>query len=157
MIVKFHFVGFCDQCGALRAPRLPRCPTHHQVKITFPGTSSASEIVFSCPVCNVFLQRGFGARYCDACGNQSLSFNVHRAASVYTPRSVVLVNAPSPERNQQIQAAGGAARALQWVLSGMATTFGESGARSPETLRQQLETPVRSARGRQTCGCRTIC
>ena len=136
---QFHFVGFCDRCGALRAPRLPKCSKHNQVKITFPGTSSSSEIVFSCPVCNDFLQRGFGSRYCDACGNQSLSFNVHRAASVYTPRSVVLVNAPSPERNQQIQAAGGAARALQWVLSGMANAFGESGARSPETLRQQFQ------------------
>ena len=135
---QFHFVGYCDDCGAIQAPRLPRCPAHKQVKITFPGTSSASEIVFSCPVCDRFLQRGFGSPFCDACGNRTLKFNVHRAASVYTPRSVVLVNAPSPERNQQIQAAGGAPRALQWVLSGMANAFGEGDTRNAETLRQQL-------------------
>ena len=137
---QFHFVGYCDECGALRAPRLPKCPVHHQVSVRFPGTSSANEIVFVCPVCERMLQRGFGSSHCDACGNaRSLRFNVHRAASVYTPRSVVLVNAPSPERNQQIQAAGGAARALQWVLSGMANAFGEGDARNAETLRQQLQ------------------
>jgi hypothetical protein len=116
---QFHFVGYHD-CGALRAPYLPTCPTHRQVRIRFPGTASAAEIRLECPECGRVLRRGLGMPTCD-CGRGRVVFTVHRAAAVYTPRSVVVVNPPTPERIRELRAAGGPARALDWVLDGMAT------------------------------------
>jgi hypothetical protein len=55
------------------------------------------------------------------CGRGQIQFNVHRASSVYTPRSVVLVNPPSPERVRRLADAGGAERALTWVLDSCPT------------------------------------
>jgi hypothetical protein len=48
-----------------------------------------------------------------------MKYNVHRAADVYTPRSVVVVNPPSPERVRRLADAGGPDRALTWVLDGL--------------------------------------
>jgi hypothetical protein len=54
-------------------------------------------------------------------------FDVHRAASVYTPRTLVTINPPSVEKVAQIREAGGSDRALSWVLSGLkAATFQET-------------------------------
>ncbi len=114
---QFHFVGYHD-CGHLREPWLPRCPQHSQARIQFPGTASAAEIVIDCPVCQTVLRRGLGMPNCD-CGNGRVTFTVHRAASVFTPRGVVIVNPPTPERIRDLRESGGATRALQWVLGGM--------------------------------------
>jgi hypothetical protein len=38
---------------------------------------------------------------------------------VYTPRTVVIVNPPSPDQVQRIRGAGGGARALGWILEGL--------------------------------------
>lgn len=116
---QFHFVGFHD-CGALREPWIPRCPQHNQARIRFPGTSSAAEIIVECPECHLVIRRGLGMPNCD-CGNGRVTFTVHRAARVYTPRNVVIVNPPTPQRVRELRDAGGAARALKWVLDGMAT------------------------------------
>lgn len=134
---QMHFVGYHEKCGALRAPYIPKCPEHRQVKITFPGTSSATEISFDCPVCNRQLRKGFGHIRCD-CGQGTLTFNVHRASSVYTPRSVVIVNPPSKERIRAITEAGGPPKALAWVLDGMKTKTVEGAQTSRESLRRQL-------------------
>ncbi len=116
---QFHFVGYHD-CGASQAPRLPRCPTHSQVRVRFPGTASAQDISFECPECNRVLQRGLGFRQCE-CGTAPMRFTVHRAASVYSPRSFVVVVPPSDEKMKMLQEAGGPTRAIQWVLGGMET------------------------------------
>ena len=101
---QFHFVGY-HSCGAIRAPWFPRCPEHNDVKVIFPGTASAAEIRFVCPTCNRQLRRGFGMPNC-SCGGGRVTFTVHRAASVYTPRSVVIVNPPRSPQIQAIKAAG---------------------------------------------------
>src|SRR5271157_392988 len=135
---QFHFVGYHD-CGSIREPWLTRCAQHRQIRIRFPGTASAAEIVLDCPVCGVVLRRGLGMPNC-SCGNGRIVFTVHRAARVYTPRSVVIVNPPTPARIQGLREAGGATRALQWVVDGMqARTAKEIGRTRSAFLRQLLD------------------
>ena len=114
---QLHFVGY-HTCGEITEPWIPRCTTHDQVKVVFPGSSDARQIRFVCPVCSVELRRGFGFNPCP-CGQGNMSYNVHRAAAVFTPRSFAIVNAMSPEKVAAIRAAGGEERALAWVLEGM--------------------------------------
>lgn len=135
---QLYFVGFHDQCGSLKAPWIPRCRAHRQVRVTFPGTSSANEIKFDCPVCSVVIRNGFGHVPCD-CGQGNLTFQPHRASSVYTARSIVLVNPPSKERMRAIADAGGPPRALSWLIQGMLTVSVEETPTSRESLRRQLE------------------
>lgn len=111
---QLQFVGYHD-CGVLREPYAPTCAEHNQVRIRFPGTASAAEILFECPVCSERIRKGFGMPPCD-CGKGRVIFTVHRAASVYTPRLAVIVNSPDPGLLAEIRAAGGTARALEWVL-----------------------------------------
>ena len=59
-----------------------------------------------------------------------MNTNVHRAASVYTPHFVVVVNPPDPAAAARMRAAGGGARALDWALDGMAETTPFSGKQS---------------------------
>jgi hypothetical protein len=135
---QLFFVGYHDKCGTLRAPWIPKCPTHKQVRVVFPGTSSATEIRFECPVCDQIVRKGFGYIPCD-CGQGNLTFQPHRASSVYTARSIVIVNPPSRERIRAIAEAGGPPRALSWVVDGMKTQTVEEIPASRETLRRQLE------------------
>ena len=103
---QLSFVSYCGGCGSLEAPYLPTCNTHHQVKIEFPASASAREIRFMCPVCNITLRTGFGFGKCRTCGEQ-VSHDVHRASSVYTARSFVMVNsAQALQRVQRLRAAG---------------------------------------------------
>lgn len=136
---SFHFVGYHDQCGALREVPLPRpCPEHRQLAVRFPGASSSSELRFVCPVCDRILRKGFPAIPC-TCGKPgNLAFNVHRAAAVFTPRTVVVVNAPRAEQRQAIAQAGGRSRALSWMLDGMQGRVTDTAA-TEESLRQGLE------------------
>lgn len=135
---QLHFVGYCDKCGAMREPFIRPCPTHKEVRVIFPGTSSGRDIRFECPTCQQVLRKGFGFPKCE-CGQGVLVFNVHRSASVFTPRTVVVVNAPSPERIRDLTAAGGPARALSWVIEGMQTrSFREIGL-TRESLVANLE------------------
>ena len=135
--LQLHFVGYCSECGTVKTPFIPRCLQHQQVKVGFPGTASAAEISFSCPQCDAVLRKGFGFSRCD-CGQGNLQFNVHRASTVYTPRSIVVVNPPSPERLKALTAAGGPSRALAWVLDGMEKRSFTDSAVTRETLREQL-------------------
>jgi hypothetical protein len=76
---------------------------------------------------------------CD-CGNGRITFTVHRAARVFSPRSVVIVNPPTPERIRELREAGGATRALQWILAGMQTRSArELGRTRTAFLRQLLD------------------
>lgn len=134
---QLPFVHFHDKCGALRAPFIPRCQTHNDVRVKLPGTASASEILFDCPECGRVLRRGFGFPSCQ-CGQGQMATNVHRASSVFTPRTIVVVNPPSPEKVRRLTAAGGPSRALSWILDGMATARVEDVALSADGLLQQL-------------------
>jgi len=133
---QFHFVGYHD-CGLLREPWLTRCQQHDQVRIRFPGTTSAADIVLECPVCGLLLRRGLGMLNCP-CGNGRITFTVHRAARVYTPRSVVIVNPPTPARMRELHEAGGTTRALQWVVNGMQTRTARDIGRTRSAFFRQL-------------------
>jgi hypothetical protein len=133
---QLHFVGYCEGCGNIREPWIPRCPTHQQCRITFPGTASGAEIVFSCPICSAELRRGFGFPRCN-CGTQ-ISFNVHRSSSVYSPRSVVIVNPPSHETMRRLQEGGGGLRAVNWIVGGMNERTMLEGRPDRDALRRQL-------------------
>jgi hypothetical protein len=135
---QFHFVGYHD-CGVLREPWFPTCDVHQQARIRFPGTASAAEIILECPDCGRILRRGLGMPNC-SCGNGRITFTVHRAARVYTPRSIVIVNPPTPERIRELREAGGSTRALQWVANGMRTRSARDLGRTRSSfLRQLLE------------------
>jgi hypothetical protein len=134
---QLPFVMYCDKCGDLRQPSIPSCPIHRQVAVVYPGTSTAAEIRFICPeaTCRKELRRGLGFSKC-GCG-ADLRGALHRSSSVFTPRSIVLVNPPSPEKIKRIHGAGGAQRALDWVVRGMNGSPSDSG-NSMEALRRQL-------------------
>jgi len=134
---QLQFVGYHD-CGVLKEPYIPPCPTHHQVRVRFPGTASAAEILFDCPICERRLRKGFGMPDC-ACGNGKVVFTVHRAASVYSPRLAVIVNSPDPSVLSEIRNAGGGVRALEWVLGGCAGPLHGSGAPTAEMVRARLK------------------
>jgi hypothetical protein len=50
-----------------------------------------------------------------------MSVTVHRAAVVFSPRFAVVVNPPNPAVAASLRAAGGGARALEWVVDGMSS------------------------------------
>lgn len=135
---QLHFVGYCEACGMVREPWIPRCPTHREVMVTFPGSASGAEILFSCPTCSRELRKGFGFPKCD-CGGGQLRHTVHRAASVFTPRGIVLVNPPTPERVEAIIKAGGTERAVAWMLEGMPKSFASPELETVESLTKRLQ------------------
>ncbi len=116
---QFHFIGF-HSCGWLGEPWIPRCPEHSEAMVNAPSSSNVGDLVFTCPVCRRELMRGLRAgRKCPGCGKQGVSYNVHRAASVYMPHSFTMVNPPRPDQVRELTAAGGAVRCLDWALTGM--------------------------------------
>jgi RNase P subunit RPR2 len=135
---QLHFVGFCEKCGSIHEPWIASCSEHKEAKVVFPGTASATEIRFVCPICDKVLSKGFGFRKCTSCGKGNLSFNVHRAASVYTPHSIVIVNPPSREKIRELESVGGAPKALAWVVDGMDSKTVKESAPSREALRRSL-------------------
>jgi hypothetical protein len=133
---QLHFVAYCSDCGAQEEPTIFRCPTHREVAIRFPGTMAAGDIVQSCPRCD-WKRKGFIGRKCSGCG-RLLSVQVHRSSSVYTPRSVALVNAADREQIEKLERGGGAARALDWVLRGMVSRWMDVGIKTADALRATL-------------------
>jgi hypothetical protein len=136
---QMQFVAY-HTCGAAREPQIPRCPTHNAVAIRLPGTATARELRIFCPQCQRPLTTGgFPFQVCN-CGDGGMSVTVHRAAVVFSPRFAVLVNPPDPAVAAQLRAAGGGARALEWVLDGMTADDPTQGRQTYagllETLRQ---------------------
>lgn len=118
--VQWHFVSYHD-CGYLGPPRFLRCPTHDQVRVELPGTASARDLRFECPVCQQQLHKGFfmGAK-CDNCeAGTSLRHDVHRAAQVYSAKTLTLVNPPDPVTAAVLRDRTAAAQKLDWVLQGL--------------------------------------
>jgi len=134
---QLPFVGYHDKCGSLKEPFIKKCKEHKQVRYRAPGTATAKEIIFDCPICGVVIQKAFGFLQCD-CGDGPLRFDVHRSASVYTPKSIVIVNPPSQEKIKSIIASGGKARALTWVINGMKEASVEEVETTVDMLRRQL-------------------
>jgi hypothetical protein len=134
---QLPFVGFHDECGAIQTPYVKPCPNHKQVRIVLPGSARAEEIRFVCPVCSKILQKGFGYRAC-GCGKGQMTFNVHRAASVYVPRTLAMINPPSTEKVQRIRNAGGPSRALSWVLNGLKASSFDQLELTEESFRANL-------------------
>lgn len=133
---QMHFVSY-HTCGALGEPTIPPCRTHKQVSVRLPGTATAKELTFSCPICHAALTPGgFPYQPC-YCGGGGMSITVHRAAVVFSPRFAVLVNPPDPAHAASLRAAGGGARALEWVLDGM---LGDDPTGSRQTLAGLIET-----------------
>jgi hypothetical protein len=116
---QMQFVAY-HTCGASREPTLNRCRNHNAVAVRLPGTASAREIYFFCPQCRTPLTRGgFPWQPCNCGSADQMGLTVHRAAVVFSPRFAVLVNPPNPADAARLRAAGGGARALEWVLDGM--------------------------------------
>jgi hypothetical protein len=115
---QLHFVGF-HFCGAVTEPWIKRCPAHDDVQLVSPKSAKAADIRFVCPVCKVETQRGLGFNRTCTCGQGYITWNVHKARSVYTPRGAVLVNPPRPEQMRELLASGGGRMALSWVIDGM--------------------------------------
>ncbi|NYJ03920.1 hypothetical protein [Petropleomorpha daqingensis] len=136
---QLHFLGF-HECGAVGEPRIPRCPTHDEVELVGTTSTRTSDLRFVCPRCHLQLQKGLGFQQCQGCRQGGLHWNVHKARTAYTPRGMVMVNPARPERMQALGAAGGPAKALDWVLDGMQahspTTV--TGLPSASELRAQL-------------------
>lgn len=137
---QLPFVGYHDSCGSIKTPYVRKCPKHGQRAVRFPGTASAAELIFYCPICNDVIHRGFGAA-CDCDQGGALSFTVHRSGTVFKPRGISMINPPKREILSQIEQSGGGERALEWVLSGMAgrRLTDSAPARSQESIRRLLE------------------
>lgn len=116
---QLQFVAY-HVCGKLESPWIPRCPQHDQVRLDhYPGTTATRDLHFACPVCGREVERGFRFIRCD-CGRGTLSYNVHRAAVVYTPHSTVIVNPPSQQVAMRYKGDAAARQTLAWALRGMA-------------------------------------
>lgn len=116
---QLQFVAY-HTCGAAKEPFIPRCRTHNAVAVRLPGTATARELRFFCPVCHTTVNQGFPFQACE-CGGGGMNITVHRAAVVFSPRFAVLVNPPDPAVAARLRAGGGGARALEWVIDGMQT------------------------------------
>lgn len=133
---QMQFVTY-HTCGASGSPMIPRCRAHNAVAVRLPGTATARELRFFCPQCRTPLtQGGFPYQPCN-CGGGGMLVTVHRAAVVFSPRFAVLVNPPDPADAARLRAAGGGARALEWVLDGMVTADPTAGR---QTLAGLIET-----------------
>lgn len=134
---QLHFVGVHD-CGAIVEPYIKRCPTHDDVKVVIPKSAKAADISFVCPVCDTRLMQGLGFNKPCGCGQGSFRWNVHKARMVYTPRGMVLINPPRPEHREGLKLAGGARKALVWVVDGL-TVPRPADVISPPTLDELIE------------------
>lgn len=131
--VQLGFVAFHD-CGVLETPWVPTCPEHKQVRINLPNTASTADLSFDCPICRrKIVERGFPFRKC-ACGKGTLSYNLHRAAVVYTARSTVILNPPSASEAAAMKTASGREQVLDWILDGMTERKPLEGAPTIESL-----------------------
>lgn len=137
---QLPFVGYHDACGSIKTPYVRKCQKHQQRAVRFPGTASAAELIFYCPVCDDVIHRGFGAA-CDCDQGGALSFTVHRSGTVFKPRGINMINPPKREIMTQIEQAGGGERANEWVLSGMTgrRLTDSAPAQSQESIRRLLE------------------
>ncbi|MCW3020524.1 MAG: hypothetical protein JWN10_2832 [Solirubrobacterales bacterium] len=117
--VQWHFVSYHD-CGYLGPPKFRRCSEHKQVRVALPGTASAGDLRFECPECRRLLHQGFLRVTCENCDEGTpVRHDVHRAAQVYSPRTLTLVNPPDATAAAMMNDPTAGAQQLQWVLDGL--------------------------------------
>lgn len=133
---QLHFLGF-HECGAVLEPWIKRCPTHDDVQLVSPRSARAEDIRFVCPECQNVLGKGLGYPACPGCGKRPVHWNVHKARSVYTPHGTTVINPPRSQSRRALDAAGGAARAVAWVFSGM-TAAGPTTMNPKQTAEQLM-------------------
>ena len=134
---QMQFVAF-HNCGMLEEPEIRRCQTHNQVAVRLPGTATARELYFYCPICSRALHRGFPYRLCRCGSGEPINLNVHRAGVVFTPHYTVLVNPLDPTEAANLVASGGGARALDWVLDGLPGEGPNEGQQTAQGLEEML-------------------
>ena len=137
-----QFVAY-HKCGNLIEPEIRRCGTHKQVAVKLPGTATARELYFYCPICNRTLHKGFPYRLCQCGSDEPIDLNVHRAGVVFTPHYTVLVNPLDPTEAARLVASGGGARALDWVLEGLPSSGPGDGQQTAQGLE---DGPISSTR-----------
>lgn len=133
---QLQFVAY-HECGKLDTPWIPRCTEHRQVRVDYPGTTRTADLHFECPVCHTEVTRGFRFLRCD-CGKGLLSYNVHRAAVVYTPHSTVIVNPPSQNIAAKFKSDAAVRQSLGWVLRGMVDADPLAGQATVDSLIAEL-------------------
>lgn len=129
--IQLPFVAY-HRCGRMESPWVRPCQAHREVEVILAKSATARDIRFQCPICKTNLG-GFPNLTCDCAYGGLLSYTIHRAAVVYTPRSLVVVNPPKPEFARTLRTPGGLKSALEWVLDGMQ-------ARGPLEVAPTLET-----------------
>jgi hypothetical protein len=139
---QLHFVGIHD-CGAITEPWIRRCAEHDDVKVVIPKSAKAADITFVCPICNTQTMQGLGFNKPCVCGNGAVRWNVHKARAVYTPRGMVLINPPKPDHREGLKLAGGARKALVWVVEGL-TAARPADVKAAPTLEELIEQLVKS-------------
>jgi hypothetical protein len=132
--VQWHFVAYHD-CGYVGPPRFLRCPSHDQVRVILPGTAAARGLRFECPVCSRQLHKGFfmGGRCSDCEEDTPLRHDVHRAAQVYSAKTLTVVNPPDAVTAMTLRNPTTAAHKLDWVIEGMPVD-GSGGGPSVDTV-----------------------
>jgi len=132
---QVQFVAYSKSTGELKEPNIPHCRKHGESRIHLPGTATGREVRFDCPDCGAQLGSWGFTR---ASNGDAMEIMVHRAASVFTPRNVVVVNPPSLETLRSLQDAGGGSRAFEWILEGMPGRTMLDGRPTADGLRRQL-------------------
>ena len=134
---QLQFVAF-HKCGKLMEPYIRQCSIHKQVAVQLPGTATARELYFYCPVCKTQIHRGFPYLQCQCDWDEPIDVNVHRAAIVFSPHYTVLVNPLDPAEAARFGASGGGARALDWVLDGLSADGPGDGKQTAQGLEEML-------------------
>lgn len=134
---QMHFVGY-HECGQLFEPWVTPCPTHKLMQVVSPGTAKAGQIYFTCPNCSWKSRPGLGVRPCNCGRSGVITYTVHRAASVYSPQTTMMINPPSKEALAELSDAGGPKRALRWVVEGMPGKGPEAAEQTAEDIEAKL-------------------
>lgn len=134
---QLHYLGV-HECGRVTQPWIKRCEAHDDVRLDSPKSAKAADIRFTCPECHQLVQQGLGFNRRCQCGDGFVRWNVHKARMVYTPRSMVLINPPDPERMAELNRNGGGRQALVWVVEGLAVPS-PADVDAPETAERALE------------------
>ena len=134
---QLHYLGV-HECGRVTEPWIRRCQVHDDVRLDSAKSAKAADIRFTCPECRVLVQQGLGFNRKCSCGDGVVRWNVHKARMVYTPRTMVLINPPDPERMRELERGGGARQALVWVVDGLVVPA-PSDVDAPESPEQALQ------------------
>lgn len=138
--IQERFVSF-HECGAISTPWVPLCDEHRQARLNKPrGSRNVSEIRIDCPECHrVLSSTGFPRVRCQSCDDGAMTHQLHRAAIVYSPQGVAVVNPPTAELGRRAASDEARRRCLEWIFDGMPES---SPFDSKESYRELVDTFV---------------